>query len=180
MAMRAKDKYPQILSVDLTATAADITTILQIPLPVARVPGTRKVTVFEILKIQFTQANSNALPIAANTSMYMSLSTVRDPNGGVASTNAQILANIRDPRTFAHHWLIVELITSGAIAVHQPYELNFEDSNGRGILVATDSIFLTNMSIALTVVNNVFAKIFYRFVDVNPIEFIGIVQSQQG
>lgn len=181
MTARSKDKFPQILTVSLTATVADQVANLTIPLPVARVPGTRKVTVFEVLKIQFTQAISNALPIVANSSLFVSLSTVQDPASVVAtaSTNALILANLSNTRTFAHCWIAVELQTSGAIVIAQPIEYSFEDSNGRGILIATDSIFMTNMSIATTVVTNSIAKIFYRFVDVNPIEFIGIVQSQQ-
>jgi len=175
--MNRKDRYPQILSVDLTSSAADTNTVLQIPLPVARVPGSRKVTVFEVLKIQWTQSISNALPIVANSSMFGSLSTVAGSTA--ATTNANILSAIRDPRTFAHNWIVVQLLTSGAIVLSQPTEYSYEDSNGRGILIATDSIFLNTGSIATTVVNNVFCKIFYRFVDVNPIEFIGIVQSQQ-
>ena len=179
MTSRRKDAFPQILSVDVTQTTADFNITLQIPLPVARVPGTRKVTVFEILKIQFTMVNSNALPLSANTSFFGALATASVVTPGIASTNAQVQATIRDPRTFAHCWNITEFLTSGSFNTTFPIEYTFEDSAGRGILIGTDSIFLHNQSIASTAVVSVFAKIFYRFVDVSPIEFIGIVQSQQ-
>ena len=56
------------------------------------------------------------------------------------------------------------------------------DGAGHGILVATDSIFLTGYVPSnwyTNGTNTVFVKLLYRWKDVSLAEYIGIVQSQQ-
>lgn len=60
-----------------------------------------------------------------------------------------------------------------------PYEFKWEDNTGRGLLVAADSLFITNFSAATAVVNQWDVVISYKFVDVSLEEWIGIIMSQQ-
>lgn len=59
------------------------------------------------------------------------------------------------------------------------------DGAGHGVLIATDSIWLTGFingavpDIGTTAAVNVYAEILYRFKKVSLQEYIGIVQSQQ-
>ena len=63
-----------------------------------------------------------------------------------------------------------------------PVIRDITDGAGHGVLVATDSIYITGYVPAswyLNGTNTVFAKLLYRWKDVSLAEYIGIVQSQQ-
>ena len=63
-----------------------------------------------------------------------------------------------------------------------PTMQDITDGAGHGVLVGTDSIYITGFvpsSWYLNGTNTVFAKLLYRWKDVSLAEYIGIVQSQQ-
>jgi len=54
------------------------------------------------------------------------------------------------------------------------------DNMGNGILIATDRIFVVGGSFGSALVARATCKILYRQTNVGVMEYIGIVQSQQG
>ncbi len=63
-----------------------------------------------------------------------------------------------------------------------PIHVDLTDSNGRGILVATQTIIVHGANTSGTAATNrtYTAKCGYRLVEVGIKEYVGIVQSQQG
>jgi hypothetical protein len=61
----------------------------------------------------------------------------------------------------------------------EPFCLDLTDNAGHGILIATDSIYGQVNSANTATTNTVYFKLLYRFKEVNLIEYVGIVQSQQ-
>src|SRR3546814_5469238 len=58
-------------------------------------------------------------------------------------------------------------------------EFDLTDGSGRGILVATGSLYLNLNTVNTGRINYVHAKIIYRLKNVTLQEYVGIVQSQQ-
>jgi hypothetical protein len=61
----------------------------------------------------------------------------------------------------------------------EPLVLDVTDGAGHGVLIATDSIYAQVNSANTATTNTVYFKLLYRFKEVNIIEYVGIVQSQQ-
>src|SRR3546814_10822105 len=57
-------------------------------------------------------------------------------------------------------------------------EFDLTDGSGRGILVATDSLYLNLNTVNTGRINYVHAKIIYRLKNVTLQEYVGIVQSR--
>jgi len=93
---------------------------------------------------------------------------------------AQALSN---PRVFAWAEFNVRnaFTAGGSVAQVQDVFKTFDctDGAGHGILVATDSIFISCSQIGYTAAAPIAFKIMYRLKTVSLTEYIGIVQSQQ-
>ena len=85
----------------------------------------------------------------------------------------------QDPNCIWFNRKIVGLLTSGAFVLDFS-EQDLTDGDGHGKLVATDSIFCYfDTSGITTTAFTVVWKIWYRFVAVGLVDYLGIVQSQQ-
>ncbi len=60
-----------------------------------------------------------------------------------------------------------------------PIVIDTTDTDGNGILVATDRLFIVGGNLSGIVAATYVAKIMYRLVEVGITEYVGIVQSQQ-
>ncbi len=87
--------------------------------------------------------------------------------------------DIINPRSFANVTYDQLTTTSGGISHTNPISINMTDNNGNGFLIATDRIFIVAGGVATTNGVVATAKILYRLVNVDVMEFLGIVQSQQ-
>ncbi len=108
------------------------------------------------------------------------LATVTSRSTGDTATFASIAADNSDPLTFANAMHHRGFLTSGATESDQPIHIDLTDGDGNGMLIATDRLFIVGANVAGTVASSFTAKIKYRQTNVGVMEYIGIVQSQQG
>jgi hypothetical protein len=81
---------------------------------------------------------------------------------------------MNDPKSFAMAFLDAPQTTVGAF----PVTIDLTDSNGNGMLIATDSLYVVAANVSGTA-SEAICKVFYRLVNVGITEYVGIVQSQQ-
>lgn len=86
-----------------------------------------------------------------------------------------------DPRCFAHHDTTIDYRVAGPMVIHPgTIEINFDDGNGKGILIGSDNIYCYfNTANTVSASNYASIKFEYRHRLVSATEYIGIVQSQQ-
>ena len=99
---------------------------------------------------------------------------------GDPSTEASIAVDFASPLNFACAFRHRGTVTTGAIIEQMPIHLNLTDSNGNGILIATQSIVIVGANVSGATAGTYTAKVLYRLVEVGIQEYVGIVQSQQG
>lgn len=164
------DVNPQILTASVTQTAADTTTTLEIPIPIARFQQKKgKSIVFEILKIDYHFGD-----------IVTPGGQVRV--GGFFTTAVPPAVNIVLDTTCFSAYEIDGLFSTAvgfAYSKRGPWTDVLNDGAAHGFLVAVDNIFLTVTSANTSVANRVTAKIFYRFKEVALEEYLGIVSGQQ-
>lgn len=130
--------------------------------------------VLEVLKVQFDLPVDNVATLGIKSAVAQ-LSTRSFAGYSNADPHvfcfAQFDANIfqtAPPEAFAH-------------VSQRPIVLDLTDGDGHGILVATPTIYfgVQNFGYSGAYTPTYVAKIFYRFKNVNLIEYVGMVQSQQ-
>lgn len=171
------DVNPQTFVVDAKQSAADTSTITQLPLPIPRLP-TRpgRNLVIELLAIDFYHTT----PAVVGSATVSNLITVTtSPNVATSVTNALL-----DPRAIDVWYKVTQLFvaTAAIVAPYIPvtsYRTNLTDEAGHGILVATDNLYFGVYSISTQAANEYVVQVTYRWKDVSLTEYIGIVQSQQ-
>jgi len=163
-----KDIFPQYTTFTVTQTAADTTTTRQIQVPIIRAPSGKKISIIEIVRVEHEY--TNFILNAAVENMRCNLSF-----RSFGTTDAS-LAN---PEVFFGHGLEMSLLTSGAAVTPLTYSKDVTTGGGKGLLVATESIFAQVNSVQTGAAIAVAFKLWYRIVDVNLVEYIGIVQQQQ-
>lgn len=170
------DVNPQILTCPTItlAAGADVSDELAINLPISRV-GTKgtKVTVFELLKIQFSQPTVQAEPPAATNYLEISyLATGPGTNGAFSN-----------PRVITQDTVNVRIQDSGAsfaYAIGTSPWIDLTDGAGHGILIGADVIYFGARHFNLTVTSTWGCKMLYRYKEVGITEYIGMVQQQVG
>jgi len=162
-----RDVNPQTLGGKLTESAADTFTELEITVPVMRVgmPNNRA-QVIEVLWVEF-DSKAGLLNAAGETiSAQVTTSTKSDV---VQLDDADLLAN--------HSWQL-NLLTSGASIMQQPFHLDLSDGAGHGLIVATPSLFFGIKGTSTGVATQQSFRIGYRFKNVSLSEFIGLAIQQ--
>jgi hypothetical protein len=167
------DVNPQILTFTSTQSGVDATTVQQITLPIPRLPTREGYNlVMEILNIDYYHMTPN--PVGnAQQATYIGLSTSSSPSATAALA-------IQDPRVLDAWVKYVQFGATpdvGYIPVEQ--ETDLTDNAGHGLIVATDTLFVHQISTGTGVANQYTLKIWYRWKVVSLIEYIGVVQSQQ-
>lgn len=173
------DVKPQIFTLDsgLAGDVDDYVTNSTV-LPVPRF-GTMKTkaTVFEILSVDWYIGLGDLGDITATHWGY--LNTIPLHADGDTSTEASLVNDLLDPRTFACAVTKNNTSTNGATRLRFPIQIDLTDSNGNGILVATDRLTVTGGSVGGTAAAQYICKVKYRLVNIGISEYVGIVQSQQ-
>lgn len=172
------DVNPQYLTGSVIQSAADVTTTLQVQLPIQRIASNapNQAVVFEVLKVF---VHFPDLPVIGN------VAETEDSIGiNFATRNAGANPhNFATPAVFAFFDLtrIGSFTAAGTYAIIQPHDqmMDITDGVGHGILIATDSFFVQAFSAGTGAANTVRFRILYRWKRVKLTEYIGIVQTQQ-
>ena len=166
---------PQLLSMQLTTSAANTFTQSEIPLPVNRFREKGKsVICIELLKSYWDlgELDNNNAAGGNVLSVQAQLSTASQAT--VDSAHTQVVAyafrNYRGAFTAAGTFQAINL---------EPFVVDHTDGAGHGIMIATDNIFFAATSSGFTGATTCKAKVLYRFKQITLEEYIGIVQSQQ-
>ncbi|KKK78384.1 hypothetical protein LCGC14_2844120 [marine sediment metagenome] len=173
------DVKPQVFTMNTgTAPAIDDYVINTTVLPVPRF-GTMKTkaTVFEILWVDWYLNIVNIQDNQATEIGFLTTNTNR--SDGETSTLGSFAADLLDPRTFAPAITSNTLTTSGAAAKRYPIRINMTDSNGNGMLIATDRLVVVGGGVGNATAGDYVAKVGYRMTNIGIAEYVGIVQSQQ-
>ena len=173
-----KDVNPQWLNCpDITTSAADTTTSLEVQVPIARVADSNKSVVLELFKVV---AEISGFPSSASVAEAVDTKTlvVGTRNGGTTNLTFNDGSTICSFNTAQRH-AFTAAGTYNRIEDSIIQEFNLQDGAGNGLLVGSDSIFLQLQSSGYGVTITGRVKILYRFKTVSYVEWIGIVQSQQ-
>lgn len=173
-----KDVNPQWLTLtSLSQTVANTFVQQATNLPISRLPTrSGRAMVMEVLKVWFdfpAPLTGGFSPTGQTTVIYAVLST--SPVGTVDSSDATVFA-------YADQDFRGAFTAGGSYAMafqSAPVQLDLTDGAGHGILIATDSIYLSLSSLNASAIAGLGCKILYRWKEVSLEEYIGIVQSQQ-
>jgi len=180
------DVKPQYMTLSGNASAAgDDFTVTTFALPILR-PGVRKedlATVIEILRVDWYYGFPEEGDFAVFLGCYLTTNPVRS-TGDTASL-AAFQDDMVDGSTLAAqaHSVSKDVTTAVGETVFWrdwPKTIDTTDGMGNGILVATNDISIVAMALGDGNTNRCIAKVLYRFVNVTVMEYVGIVQAQQG
>lgn len=173
------DIKPQILTVNTDLGAVNQYTLTTIVLPTPRFAApTNKSTVFEFLSVDFFPGLGTITDITQMSYCWLGTVTAGRSTGDT-STLASFEADLTNTRVFAAASVNSNIVTTGGRSIIMPIHVDLTDSNGNGMLIATDNITLAQGNVTGTGTFRSIAKIRYRLVNVGLTEYIGIVQSQQ-
>ncbi len=173
------DIKPQILTLSVEAGAIQDYRVNQIRLPTIRF-GSRqgRATITEILKVWFWPALEDALD-SATTNMCSIATTNLNRVSAEAVTLTTLAADLLDTHIIASVAFVNTISTNGGMSMTFPYTVDLTDSNGNGVLVATDTLFIVGANAGGATAGSFVAKVLYRLVDVGVQEYVGILQAQQ-
>ncbi len=172
------DVKPQVLTITSGVPGAiNDYTVKQAVLPITRMSSKgRMAMVFEILRVDWYIGLEDLADVAHTNWAF--LATLTNRTSGEVSTIATMGADIIDPLVIAP--CVKQVLSAVGFGKVAPVSIDLTDSNGNGILVATDRLFLVAGNVGGTIVSRATAKITYRQSNVGVMEYVGIVQSQQG
>lgn len=169
-----KDVNPQYISGSVNQTVADAFTVVEVPLPINRLGGS--FIIIELLK--FTVV-FGVFPACASATEIIELMEASLSTGSAIGQH-----QMASPRSLARLFKrrLCAFTAGGTFSDQyaEPGTWDFTDGAGHGVLVATDSIFVSIDTANTLILNGISFKILYRFKKVTIQEYVGIVQSQQG
>lgn len=175
----SKDVNPQFLAFSATVGPGLGQTTSQVNLPQSRIGAapTNKAMVMEWLKIfvESPQVDQETFTIQVHNS-YWAISTVNFGTSLVDLGTPGVIMAGQDLNRAAFN-------AGGSANVHHlitPQVIDLTDGAGHGFLVATDNIFVQVDTDGFTLQATFAFRVLYRFKEVSLVEYIGIVQSQQG
>ena len=170
--MSNRERWAQYFTSSTTQTAANAVIETEVKLPISRFTTLGgRITIIEILKVNVGPVDDGLGAISGDEMIGYGICTANP-----VSTTFKLVATDSTCIWF-RNWGIT-FTTSGATAATWTDEFDLTDGDGHGKLVATDSIFLTVNTVGLTGALTFCWKVWYRFVSVGLIEYLGIVQSQ--
>lgn len=181
------DIKPQILTTTAiqpnTGAPVNEYIVKEITLPVPRIGSVKnKATITEILKVWFytgpaTKPDSNVATWATLATSDLNHKT-GDSTVGV-SPGRQFISDVSFPTALVGNYFNRDEDSATDYTEKMPKQFDLTDSNGNGVLVATDTMYFVVASQDANIGQSFVAKILYRMVDVPIQEYVGIVQSQK-
>ena len=174
-----RDVNPQFMSLGCTMAVANTTQVFAFGVPIQRINPARpqKAITMEILKVMWQAPALGPIGAAAETAQSVqSYIATSDPGVTAVTTlaNPHVVDGFFKEREGAFTAAGTYASTDDSVEVH-----DLTDGSGHGVLIATDNIYIQVASTALAAVKTVNLKILYRWKEVELVEYIGIVQSQQ-
>lgn len=168
-----KDIKPQVLVVSTPVQPAiNQYTLATLNVPVPRFgPSAKRATVMEILKVKFYVRNQDFADVGGIYWGFLNGNTTR--TSALACSTTTMMEDIGD-----HLTLSIGRWVGAAGMGHEDGWQDMTDSNGNGILVATDRLSFVAGSVSATLVQTYCVRILYRLVNIPIAEYVGIVQSQ--
>lgn len=164
------DRYPNYFSSILTLSAANTFTTQEYTLPIVRpVSGSGRATIIEALWVDIFPGNLDLDQVGDE--VEFSIST-----GGTPTA----VSTLEDGNTLVTWAYTVDgnNSTPGALLAYtRPWRYDLTDKNGFGQLIATDRIHISGDANNQSAVNTFRWRMYYRYVTVGAMEYIGIVQS---
>jgi len=178
------DVNPQWFGMQISQVANDATTTQAYPLPVQRLNDKDQSQVMEILRIVWDLPAF--LPGSNSTLSLAGFLTTKDPNltsGGLPLSQFNKLRVQGGTIDYFNRTVATSASFVGDIMYDEPTFHELTDGAGHGVLVATDTLFLTlaseiGASGATGTQSNMMCKVLYRWKNVTVTEYVGIVQSQ--
>lgn len=164
------DRYPNYFSSILTLSDTDTFTTQEYTLPIVRPSsGSGRATIIEALWVDIYPGNisfdtqGDTIDFAISTgSTPSSIPTLDDGNTLI---------------TWAWTMDGDNTSTASLITYVRPWRYNLTDKNGFGQLIAADRIHISADSNGQSVANTFRWRMYYRYVTVGAMEYVGIVQS---
>lgn len=176
------DVNPQYMVSTLDIAQGRTNGISGTPLPIPRLQQQNgKQLVMEFLQVDFclSGAFSGASGIPQNWDLTVAITT----NPNQLPSNSAIFQDPRAIAIVAWNQYSAAIGTPADVIVPWSIEriksVDLTDEAGHGILVATDTIYITGVTTVVGLGSIVDARIMYRFKEVGLAEYVGIVQSQQ-
>jgi hypothetical protein len=167
---KRQDLFPNYMSWAITQTGADQYTTDKIftPIPRNQVLTGNRAIVMELLWLDVVINNLSLN--AADEDITVGIQTGATPVAAASIDSGNMLAMIKIE--FSEH-------TTGAAITIQPLRYMMQSTDGYGQLLATDAFhaWIDGNNTGVTLQGKF--RLYYRFVQIPVIEFIGIVQSQQ-
>lgn len=182
------DIKPQLLTTTAiqanTGAPVEEYVVTTINLPVPRIGSIKgKATITEILKVWFYNSPNNTPD--TTFAMWCTLATT-DLNHKTGDSTSGGFPGLQFKNDISFPSALVGDFTSRSASLTEtdnhdkmPTEYDLTDSNGNGVLVATDTMYFVCASLQANIGQTWVAKILYRMVDVPIQEYVGIVQSQK-
>lgn len=169
----SRDVNPQtMVSPIITQGANDAPVQVQQPLPIPRLPTKEgRNLVIELLGIEVDFLTWSGA--AGAVIQYMNITTS-------SQVPASIAAALADPKTIADVYKFYYFFTAASVTeVGAQTYVDLTDNAGHGILIATDNVYFNLLSQNTGAQNSSIMRLEYRWKEVDLVEYIGIVQSQQ-
>jgi hypothetical protein len=170
------DNFPNYLSFELEQTAANTWTDMRLAMPIPRITGGMgtKATIMELLWVDFSFDNIDLGSQDDRVTFAMGTGATPETSPQIEFDNPNVLFEFKE----LYHFTRVGDGASGTLA-SWPKRYDFQSKTGYGFLVASDNLWVIVSSVGMAGALTVQARLFYRFVDVDVKEYVGIVQSSQ-
>lgn len=165
------DVNPQYLSATVTESAANTFTQVDVAVPVLRgfqgAGRGKKYQVIELLKIWFDLTPGDG-------------ATASNRNVQLSTTSQAALIQLNDPDLIAKWSDAIVITTSGLFNPVMPAVLDFTDSAGHGLIIATETLHFGLIGTSQTNPLTARMRMFYRFKNISVDEFVGLSIQQGG
>lgn len=169
------DLFPQQITVANAISAANTYTQIEVPVPINRLSvEDDKAWVIDVSKIQISMGVSSFDLGATELEEVLAQLSTSPLTAGI---------NLTDSTVFWFHRVAVRIreitAASGITVIWNPESIMYDLTvNGKGIIVATDSMFFGIDSLNLSGTFTAVLKIYYKYVQIGIEEYVGIVQGQ--
>lgn len=163
-----KDIFPNYFSGRLNLSAANTFTTSEERLPVQKFNvGRQKVTVMEFLWLELQVSGTDMITVGDEVQFMVKVGAA--PTAMLAINTGSVLTR---------YDLETVIVTSGLGLIQMPWIYKWANAGQRGLPIATETVHVSGFSVGQAAAASFIWRIYYRFIDINALEFNGLLQSQ--
>ena len=163
-----RDIFPNYFSGNLLLSAANTFTTSEERLPVEKFTvGRNLITVMEFLWLELEPAVSDLIALGDELQFMVKVGSA--PTVMLTISTGSVLCRLNWDTSF---------VTSGLHVLMSPRVYLWAQAGQRGQPIATDTIHIAANSVGQAAAINYSWRIYYRFIQINALEFNGLLQSQ--